>query len=263
MEQVLFTNILDNYKAFSLILVRVAGFIFLMPIFSSKTLPMVVKAASCLVISTFLLPLLKIDPVAFPTNLPSYLILVVAELFVGMTMALMLRLLFAGLQTAGQMTGFQMGFSVANVVDPSSGAQSVIIAQFVYLIGLLLFLTSNAHHFIIYGLYESFSILKPGQLVLAPSLHRLLMDMGQMMFVLSIKILAPVLAILFLSQAALGVLAKVVPQINVLMVSFSLNIGLGLFFLGLSMQFFWPIFSKYLERSLRLIPVALRLFAGQ
>lgn len=263
MEQAFFTQILDHYKAFSLILVRVASFVFLMPVFSSKTIPMVIKASTCLVISAFLVSVLKIDSTLFPSSAASYLLLVVAELFVGMTTALMLRMLFAGLQTAGQMIGFQMGLSVANVVDPSSGAQSVIISQFVYLIGLLLFLASNAHHFIIYGLYESFSILKPGQILLAPSLHRLLMDMGQMMFVLSIKILAPVLAILFFSQAALGILAKVVPQINVLMVSFSLNIGLGLFFLGLSMQLFWPIFSKYLERSLRLIPVALKLFAGQ
>ncbi len=263
MEQLFFTQLLDNYKAFALILVRVAGFVFLMPVFNSKTIPMIIKAAACMVLSAYLVPIVKIDKGLFPDSPAAFLMLVVAELFVGMTMALMLRLLFAGLQTAGQLIGFQMGFSVANVVDPSSGAQSVVIAQFVYLVGLLLFLTSNAHHAIIYGLIDTFSILQPGRLALMPGLNQLVMDMGQMMFVLSIKILAPVLAILFLSQAALGILAKVVPQINVLMVSFSLNIGLGLFFLGLSMQLFWPIFSKYLERSLRLMPVALRLFAGQ
>jgi flagellar biosynthetic protein FliR len=89
------------------------------------------------------------------------------------------------------------------------------------------------------------------------------MGISSEMFVLSVKLMAPVMAILLFSQAALGILARVVPQMNLLMLSFSLNIGLGLFFLGLTMQLFWPVLSKSLNNVLKLMPVALRLMGGQ
>ncbi len=254
--------IIENYAVFTLVLVRVAAMLFLMPVFSSSTVPVKVKAAAALVLALMLTPLVPWTSDLLPSSPLLFMLLAVAELFAGMTLALMMRLVFAGLQTAGQMVSIQMGLSVANVMDPQTGTQSALLAQFVYTIALLLFLAADGHLVLIRYVYESFELLAPGKLVLAAPLSDIMLAMSREMFVLSVKILAPVMVILLFSQVALGILAKMVPQINMLIVSFGLNIALGLFFLGLSMQVFWPVFSRSMERGFRFMPAAMRIMSG-
>jgi len=250
--------ILINYKVFLLVLLRVSTLLFFMPIFSSRTIPMPLKAAMSMVISIVLTPVVPVSPDLFPKTVPGMVLLAASEIFIAMTLSLCLRLVFAGLQIAGQMVGIQMGLSVANVMDPQSGIQSVIVSQFAYMIALLLFLAAGGHHALLRVLFESFEILPPGQLVLSKSLYMIIMAMGHEMFILSIKLMAPVMGILLLSQVALGILAKLVPQINMLIVSFNLNVALGLFFFGLTLQFFWPVLGRSLDKAVKLMPMALR-----
>ncbi|NDY42710.1 flagellar biosynthetic protein FliR [Dissulfurirhabdus thermomarina] len=252
----------DHVKIFALLVVRIGALVYLMPIFSSRTLPVQVKAAGTLALALLFTPLEPVPAEAFPEKPLAFGLLMVAELFAGATLALVMRLLFAGVQIAGQMVGFQMGFSVANVVDPQTGAQSILMAQLAYLVALMLFVAVDGHHFFIRTLAESFTLLPPGRLHLDATLLDLVVDMGREMFVLSVKLMAPVMAILLFSQAALGILAKTVPQINLLIMSFSLNIALGLFFMGLTLQAFWPVLARALDRGVRLLPAALRLMAG-
>ncbi len=254
--------ILLNYKSFLLVFIRISTFIFLMPIFSSRVIPAPVKAIFSLVFTWIITPLVAIPNSCFPTSSFGIFFVVVQELFVAMTLALFLRFIFAGLQVAGQMVGIQMGLSIANIMDPQTGIQSVIVSQFAYMIALLLFLVTNGHHAIIRAVVESFSILPPGRLFLSKSIYEMVMLLGQEMFVLSIKLMAPVMAFLFLSQVALGILAKLVPQINMLIVSFSINVALGLFFFGLTLQYFWPVLARSLDNAIKLMPFALKSFGG-
>ncbi len=251
-----------NYKVFLLVLLRVSTLLFIMPIFGSRTIPMPLKASMSLMLALVLTPVVPVSPEALPRNAVGMLLLAAGEIFMAMTLALCLRMVFSGLQIAGQMVGIQMGLSVANVMDPQTGVQSVIVAQFAYMIALLLFLAAGGHHAILRVLYESFEILPPGQLVLSRSLYNIMMAMGKEMFILSIKLMAPVMGILLLSQVALGILAKLVPQINMLIVSFNLNVALGLFFFGLTLQFFWPVLGRSLDRAIRLMPLAIKAMAG-
>ncbi len=254
--------IMEHYAVFALVLTRVAALLFLMPVFSSTTVPRRIKAAVVLVISVMLTPVVPWNAAMLPSSPLGYLLLGVSELMAGMTLALMMRLIFAGLQTAGQMVSIQMGFSVANVMDPISGTQSPILAHFAYIFALLLFLVTDGHLVIIRYLYQSFELLGPGRFAAASSLMEIMTEMTRDMFVLSIKILAPVMVVLLFAQVALGILAKMVPQINMLIVSFGINIALGLFFMGLTMQFFWPVLGRYIERCFRFMPVAMRIMSG-
>ncbi len=251
-----------QYKVFLLVLIRTGVIIFLMPAFGTRAAPVQVKAAATLVLTLILTPITAFSISDFPTDPIQFLILMVGEVFLGLTLALILRLVFGGLQLAGQMVGFQMGFSVANVVDPQTGAQSVVMAQFAYLIALLLFLVSNGHHLVLYTLFDSLKVLHPGEINVTDGLFEIIARFTKEMFVLSVKLLAPVMAILLFSQVALGILAKTVPQMNLLMLSFGLNIGLGLFFLGLSLQLFWPVITKSIMEAANLLPGVLRLMAG-
>ena len=262
MDAGLLNWVILNYKVFLLVLLRVSTLLFMMPVFSSRTIPATVKAAMSMILAILLTPVVHVSAELFPGSAAGMLLMAASEIFIAMTLSLCLRMVFAGLEIAGQMVGIQMGLSVANVMDPQSGTQSVIVAQFAYMIAILLFLVSGGHHAILRVLLESFQILPPGQLILSKSLYNIIMAMGHEMFILSIKLMAPVMGILLLSQVALGILAKLVPQINMLIVSFNLNVALGLFFFGLTLQFFWPVLGRSLDKAVRLMPLALRAMGG-
>ncbi len=262
MDPALLDSIAANYKVFLLLLVRIGGMLFMMPAFSAKTIPVQVKAAASLILALMFTPMAPFGPEAIPTEPIEYAILAVTETFIGMTLALIIKLMFTGLQMAGQLIGFQMGFAVANVVDPQTGAQSVIVSQFAYLIALMLFLAADGHHVVLKALYDSFFILSPGTLYFPDSLGDIILTASREMFVLAVKLMAPVMAILLFSQVALGILAKTVPQINLLIVSFGLNIGLGLFFMGLTLQAFWPVLAQSINKAVEMIPAAMLIMAG-
>jgi flagellar biosynthetic protein FliR len=262
-EADLLARIIEHFEVFILVLMRIGGMFFLMPVFSGAAIPPQAKVVMAMAAAMLLTPIVAVSRDLMPQSAVGFLLYGVTELFAGMTLALMLRLVFAGLQTAAQMAGFQMGLSMANIMDPNAGAQSLVVAELVYMASLTLLLAVNGHHLILSAVVGSFDSLPIGTLKLSEPLFNLIMGISREMFVLSVKLMAPVMAILLFSQAALGILARVVPQMNLLMLSFSLNIGLGLFFLGLTMQLFWPVLSKSLNTVLKLMPVALRLMGGQ
>lgn len=235
---------------------------FLMPVFSGRSFPTPVKALLCMVISLIFTPVVPVNPANFPASPVNFVLFVISELFLGFCLALMMRLVLAGVQTAAQVAGFQMGLSMANIMDPNSGSQSLVLAELFYLVCLCLILITNSHHLIINAIYESFSVLAPGKLTLSQGLFDLMLHFSKELFVLSVKIMAPVMAILLFSQVALGILAKTVPQMNLLVISFALNIGLGLFFVGLIFQVFWQVFARSLAEVMSALSMAIKLVAG-
>jgi len=253
---------LQQFQVFILILVRVAAIIFMMPVIGAKGVPGLAKAGLCLIVSLVLLPVVQVDPKVFPDDAFSMALLLVKEIFVGFTLGLVLKLVFAGIQLAGQMVGFQMGFGVAHVMDPQMGQESPVLAELGYLVSLLIFLAVDGHHIFFQTLMYSFSILQPGEMNLTEGVYnRILLSSGGM-FVIAVKVMAPVMAILLFTQAALGILAKAVPQMNLLIVSFPLTIGIGLFFFGLSMQVMGPFFIRTIHEAGNLLPVLIRGFKG-
>jgi flagellar biosynthetic protein FliR len=172
-----------------------------------------------------------------------------SELMIGFLLGFSVRLIFAGLQLAGELAGFQMGFGMARVMDPQSGAESTVVTEFYYLIGLLLFLAVDGHHWFFKALAQSFHLLGPGEFQPREGLVQLFIRLSGRMFVLAIKIVAPILVIMMLVQIALGIIARMIPQVNLLMSSFPVTISLGLIFLGLSMDLFWPALKNLMDES--------------
>lgn len=239
----------EQFQLFLMIAARVGPMLFMMPLFSSRNLPMTMKVGFTLVVSLVLLPVVKIEAPRWPSDLWGLLFFLASELMIGFIAGLSVKLIFAALQFAGELAGFQMGFSMANVVDPQSGIDSPLMGQFQYLVGLLLFLTIDGHHWFFRALAESFRELPPGGFHLRTELYNHFLLLSGKMFVVALKIAAPVMAVLLFSQIALAMIAKTVPQIHVLVLSFPLTIGLGLLFLGLSLDLFVPYVENLLDES--------------
>jgi flagellar biosynthetic protein FliR len=236
----------EEFKSLVLILIRISIVLFLLPIFGGRMLPNPVKAGLALMITIVLFPVIRPDPKLFPEGLLGVVNLILAELVLGLVIGLTIRLFFAGIQLAGQLIGFQMGFAIANVLDPESGAQGSILAQMGYWIAILIFLLLDGHHVLLRTLADSFSIIEVGSLGFGKGLFDKMLEASGDMFAVAIKVGAPAIAALLLVSAAFGIIAKVVPQMNILIVAFPLKIVVGLFFFGLSLEVLLYFMKQYL-----------------
>ncbi|MBE9580209.1 MAG: flagellar biosynthetic protein FliR [Proteobacteria bacterium] len=246
----------DQFKSFVLILIRISIVLFMLPIFGGRMQPNAVKAGLALLISIVLFPVVRPDPTLFPEGLLAVVRLILSELVFGLVVGLILRLFFAGVQLGGQLIGFQMGFAIANILDPESGAQGSILAMLGYWVAILFFLLLDGHHILLKTLVESFSIVEVGSLGLHDGLFGRMLEVSADMFAMSIKVGAPAITALLLTSASFGIIARVVPQMNILIVAFPLKIVVGLFFFGLSLEVLLCFMKRYLvefEGVLRIV----------
>jgi len=224
------------------IFLRVSSMIVVMPIFGGdKTIPAGVKGGLSILITFLLFPFVQIDPGFQLMGLTAMLINMINEVLIGVIIGLVARFIFAGIQFAGEVIGFEMGFSVVNILDPVTSTQVSLVSQFMYFMALLIFLTVNAHHMFFSAMAESFVRIAPMQFHLSGRVIETLCLFSKDIFVIAVKISAPVLAVLIFTNIALGIVARTVPQINIFVIGFPLQIALGLIFLGLTA----PIFVNY------------------
>jgi len=226
----------EQFKSFVLILIRISIVLFMFPILGSGIWPNLVKAGLALTITIILFPVVQPDPALFPETILGAVHLIFSELILGLTIGLTLRLFFTAVQLAGQLVGFQMGFAIANVLDPESGGQGPILAQMGYWVAVLIFLLLNGHHVLLETLADSFAVIKVGSLGLSDGLFHKMLELSGDMFTMAVKLGAPAIAALLMMSAAFGIVAKVVPQMNILIAAFPVKIVVGLFFFGVCLE---------------------------
>jgi flagellar biosynthetic protein FliR len=229
-----------DWMGFLLVLMRSAALILTMPFLGSESLPALLKAGLSLALAVFLLPLVELDASQIPRDLWSFALLGAGEVLIGAILGLAVHIIFTSVQIMGQLAGFQMGFAVANVIDPIGGEQISVLAQFSYLMALLVFFAVGGHHWFIKALADSFALVPPGQFGMSASLYKQMMKLAGDMFALAVRLGAPVIGALLFTQVILGILAKTVPQMNILIVGFPLTISVGLFFLAMTMTMMLP-----------------------
>jgi flagellar biosynthetic protein FliR len=216
-------------------LIRVSAMIMMSPIFGDATVPATVKWGLSILIALLLFPIVKAGiPPMGDFGLLSLVVGIAGELLIGIIIGFSARLIFAGIQLAGEMLGFQMGFSVASVIDPTSSIQVSVIAEFQYLLSLLLFMAVNAHHLFISAIAESYQVVPPLSVHFSGPLLQALLSLSKDVFVIAVKLSAPVTAVLLFTNVAMGLVARTVPQMNVFIVAMPLQIGVGLLFIGLT-----------------------------
>jgi flagellar biosynthesis protein FliR len=228
---------LPHLEVFFLVFLRTLALMMTIPLFENRAVPVAFKAGLALALSVLLLPLVSVPGVAFPGDVVPFGIKVLGELMVGITMGFTVRLLFAAIQLAGQFMGFQMGFAVANVLDPQSSSQVSVIGMFYNIVAVLLFFAVDAHHWFLRALVESFQIVPLLHMHFDAALCSRMVELSARMFGMALRIGAPVMVALLLTSVGLGLMAKVVPQMNVFIMAFPLQIGIGFLIMGLSLPF--------------------------
>jgi len=235
---------LAQLQMFFLVFLRVGAILMTMPVFESRSIPHVFKLALAFATSLILFPMLKLHPAPPASSIVGLGIGVAGEIMLGLAIGFSVKLIFAGIQMAGQMAGFQMGMALANVMDPAQSQQIPLLAQFNNLVALLIFLALNAHYWFIRALTQSYQLVPPFQVHIGGALTGHLIQLGGNMFVIAIQVAAPVTAALLLTSVAFGLVARTVPQMNVFIVAMPLKIGVGLLFLGFSLPYFAAFLKK-------------------
>lgn len=232
---------------FVLILIRVGSIVSTAPIFGDSNVPGQIKVAIALVLSVSLYPV--VPAFALPsTNVSIYLLLVAGEMLIGLILGMVGQVLFASVRIAGELTGMQMGLSMANVVDPQSQTQVSQIAQFQYTLAALLFLGMDAHHVVIQAMVHSYELLPPGQVQFGAPLIEEIISLTAGMFTLGLQLGAPLVISLFVANLIMGFIARSVPQMNIFAVGFPFTIMLGFVLLLLGMPFFVQAVRILLEK---------------
>ncbi|MEW6669178.1 MAG: flagellar biosynthetic protein FliR [Thermodesulfobacteriota bacterium] len=225
---------LEQMQGFFWVFLRVTVLLFLLPLFGARGFPTLWKVGVSFVIALVLTPVVPL-PKTFPETVQDVLMGVFSEVVMGVCLGFGARLLLASVQLAGQFMSFQMGFSMAGAIDPQEGGQSTTLSQFLYIFTVLLFLAMDGHHLFLTALARSFALVPPCAFAPKPGLARIVIQSSGQMFLVALKISAPILIALFLSNLCLGIVARTVPQVNILMIGFPLNISIGLILFGLTL----------------------------
>jgi flagellar biosynthetic protein FliR len=228
---------IEQVYRFLFVLVRVASLLFVIPFLDSRSVPILVKVGLAMAVAWLLLPQVHSRLPALNTSPIAFALGIISEIAIGLLIGLMLQLLFVGIQLAGQTAGFQMGFAIANVVDPASSMQIPVLSQFLNLFTLMIFLSLDIHYYFIKALVDGFAIIPFWGAQFDGDVFRLLTHMVSNSFVIAVKIGAPVMVALLLTSVALGIIARTVPQMQIFIVAMPVKIILGLLFLGFSLPF--------------------------
>jgi flagellar biosynthetic protein FliR len=235
-----------QFESLILIFVRISIVLFMFPFFGGIMVPNTVKAGLALMITIVLFPVVEPNPDVFPRGLLASGNMILSELVLGLVVGLVARFFFAAIQLGGQLVGYQMGFAIANVFDPESGNQGSILAQMGYWVAIVFFLLLDGHHILLRTLRDSFAVIEVGTFGIGNGMVERITQASGEMFSMAIRIGAPAIAALLLTSAAFGVIAKVVPQMNILIVAFPLKIVVGLFFFGFSLEILLHFTKAYL-----------------
>lgn len=222
-----------EFLSFILTLMRVSLLVFLMPFFGGENLPTMGKALICIIVTLTIWPRLSLDMPGLDPHPLTLILLLLSELILGLTMALCVHFVFAAIQTGGDFIGFQMGLTMVSIMDPASGARVSVTSQILYMVTMLIFLSLNGHLHILRALIDSFALIPPGGILVSPPLVSTIIRLSANIFVVAIKIAAPVMVALFMVELALALMGRAAPQMNLMTMGFPLKISVGFFFLGL------------------------------
>jgi flagellar biosynthetic protein FliR len=222
-------------QMFFLVFLRTGAFLVALPLIDGPSVPILFRIGLTFVVSLLLFPVLHLGPLPFLADAFSLAVAAAGEILLGALAGVSIRLVFEGVQLAGQLMGYQMGMAIAEVLDPATEQQVALLGQFISLMASLIFLIINGHHAFIRTLVESYALVPPlGFHVNGPVLEGLVRLTAEM-FVIGLKTGAPVIVALVLGTVAFGLVARSVPQMNIFIVSMPLSIAMGLIFLGLSL----------------------------
>ncbi len=246
-----FTDAQLNAWLISLIwpLTRILGLIMVTPVFGHRAVPARVKIGLGVFIALIVSPALPPMP---DVGLGSWygLLILVQQFLIGVAIGFVMRVVFAAVEAAGEIVGLQMGLGFASFFDPQSAGQTLVLARFFNLLAVLVFLAVNGHLLLLGILTESFQTLPISAQPVSAAGFRNVAAFGSTVFAVGLQLALPLIAILLMTNLALGILTRSAPQLNIFAIGFPITLGVGLIVLDLTLPYFAPQFERMIQHGL-------------
>lgn len=212
----------DTYiVGFILLFFRFAALFMATPIFSHKNIPITIKTSMAFFFTIVFYS--SMPPLQIDINVPTIILAILSELLFGLAIGVILLLAYNVITFAGGQISFMMGFSMASAIDPQTGVSMPIISQFLSLMGLMVLLAINLHHWLLLFIDASLSSIPLGGFLLTEDFFNYMIKATSNMFIVGFMIAFPIIALTFLQDIIFGMLMKTMPQFNLLVIGFPIK----------------------------------------
>jgi flagellar biosynthetic protein FliR len=237
-------------------LTRILGLVAAAPLFGNASVPASVKVSLGVLLALIVTPTVPALPAADPMSMAGLLILV-QEALIGLAMGFTVRIMFAAVEMAGEISSLTMGLGFATFFDPTTQGRSSAISQFLSLVATMAFLAVNAHLVLLSALVESFYALPVAADPVYGGGFKQMADWGGKIFSAGVQLSLPMVAALLITNVALGILTRAAPQLNLFGIGFPITLGVGLLVVSMSLPYLaTPVQNLFLEgiERVRLMP---------
>lgn len=237
--------------AFMLVFARIGTMMMLLPGFGELSVPVRVRLTVALILAGLLLPLHR---QAYQIDLHAFgpvLLMLGTEMLIGVMLGMTARLAMSAIQVAGSIIAYQLGLSFATAVDPTQGGHSEIVTNFLSVLAVTLIFATDLHHLVIAALHDSYTLFAPGTMPLLGDIAALTTQTIAAAFKIGVQLSAPFLVFGLLFNLGLGVLSRLMPQMQVYFVGMPLSIWLGLLILLMVLGALMTTFLGSIEAVLR------------
>jgi flagellar biosynthetic protein FliR len=231
--------------AFMLVFARIGAMVMLLPGLGETNIPVRIKLAIALLLALIILPLHRADYHIDMGSMAALLVLMIYEILIGIVLGATARVTLAALQVSGAVIAQQLGLGFVTSVDPTQGQQGVLIGNFLTLLGITMLFATDSHHLVIAALNDSYSIFSPGELMASGDVAGLATRAFSAAFKLGMQLSAPFLVFGLVFNVGLGVLARLMPQMQVYFVGVPLSIMAGFLIFGVVLAAMMGTFLDY------------------
>jgi flagellar biosynthetic protein FliR len=230
---------------FMLVFARIGAMMMLMPGFGESNIPVRIKLSIALLLTLIILPLHRSAYQVDMSSLAPLLVLMLHEIVIGVVLGATARVTLSALQVAGSVIAQQLGLGFVTAIDPTQGQQGLLIGNFLSILGMTLLFATDSHHLVIAALNESYRIFAPGQLFPTGDVAALATKAFATAFKIGLQLSAPFLVFGLVFNLGLGVLARLMPQMQVYFVGVPLSILIGFLILALVITAIMGTFLDY------------------
>lgn len=235
-----------DFWTFILVFFRVTAMLLTMPVLSGSNIPSTAKIALGGLFALILRPFVEPMVHLIPTSIYALTGIIFAETAVGLLIGLFAQLIFVSLQIAGGYADTQMGLGMINLLNPFTQEQTSPTGQFLFQFGITIFLLLGGHLWMLASLADSYRVLSPGGAHFSGDMNGSLLAMIGEMFVLSLRIVAPIAGILLVIDVAFAIVARTIPQMNVFLVGMPLKILVGFLTIAFIMPAIALVVGQYI-----------------
>ncbi|MCL2752625.1 MAG: flagellar biosynthetic protein FliR [Defluviitaleaceae bacterium] len=235
-----------NVDVFMAVFVRVMGFFIVMPIMSGQNIPVPLRLVFSIAMALLAFVSNSVTLPAYDPTIWSFGVLLLQEFMIGLILGLVIMMIFSIFHFVGQLADFQMGFSMAYVMDPFGGGQMPVTGNFYYLVISMLFIATGALQFVIGVFFSSFGELGLGAAFVADNatLAAVFVEITVSYFRTGFGIALPIVGTIMVVNFVLGILVKAVPQMNVFVVGMPIKVIVGLVIVFVSLPFLANAFEN-------------------